>query len=119
MLTELMTFSSPENSVAMLVALSAATASSAEPDRTSRPFADFTSMSAPGNRVADRARQLVGVERHLDVDAADQLLVLVEQRDAGGAEIVAEHIEGFVGERIDVGDLGIADDDLVERAHWS
>ena len=48
MLTELMTFSSPENSVAIRVALSAATASWAEPDRTSRPFADFTSMSEPG-----------------------------------------------------------------------
>src|SRR5262249_557098 len=67
------------------------------------------------NRVADRARQPVSVERYLDIDAADQLLVLVEQRDAGRAEVIAQHIEGTVRERIDIGDLGIADDDLVER----
>ena len=37
------------------------------------------------------------------------------KRDARGAEIVAQHVEGVVRQRIDVGDFRIADDDLVER----
>ena len=78
-------------------------------------MADETLISAPRHAVADRRCQAVGVERHFDVDGADQLLVLVEQRDAGGAEIIAEHVEGVVGQRIDVGDFRVADDDLVER----
>ena len=101
--------------MAILFALSAATASSAEPDSTSAAVGRLHLDVGARNAVADRACQLVGIERHLDVDAADKLLVLVEQRDAGGAEIVAEHVEGAVGQRIDVGDLRIADDDLVER----
>ena len=115
MLTELMTFSSPENSVAILRRLVGSDGVLGRAGQHQPAVRRLHVDVGAGNGVADRACQLVGIERHLDVDAADQLLVLVEQRDAGGAEVVAEHVEGAVGERIDVGDLGIADDDLVER----
>ena len=48
MLTELITSSLPEKRVAILVAFSAATASSASPDSTTRPLAEPTLMLAPG-----------------------------------------------------------------------
>ena len=55
-----------------------------------------------------------GVVHHLDVEHADQLLALGIDRDARGAVLLAEDRERAVGQRIDVGDLRIADRDVDE-----
>ena len=55
------------------------------------------------------------VVRHLDVEHADQLLVLAVDRHPGGSELLAEDRQRMVGQRIDVGDVGIAHHDVDER----
>src|SRR5581483_10211175 len=71
-------------------------------------------------RAGEAARELVGQPRdvvgHLDVEDANQPLALGVDRDAGGADLLAEDRDGVVGERIDVGHLRIADGDVDEAA---
>ena len=55
--------------------------------------------------ATDLGRQQRGVVGHLDVEDADQLLALGIDRDARGADLLAEDRERVVGQRIDVGDL--------------
>ena len=64
--------------------------------------------------AADLGLQQRGVVDHLDVEHADQLLAFGIDRHAGGAVLLAEDRQRVVGQRIDVGDLGIADRDLDE-----
>ncbi len=64
------------------------------------------------------ARQLTGergdVVGNLDVEDADQLLALAVHRHPRGADLLAEDRDGLVGQRIDVGDLRIAHQDVDE-----
>ena len=75
-------------------------------------------------RMRETLRELAaeprGIVGHLDVEHADQLLGLAVNRDARGADLLAEHRERAIGEGDRVGDIGIADDHLGEalcRAH--
>ena len=72
----------------------------------------------PEPRVREAAAELGlqqrGVVDHLDVEHADQLLAFAIDRHARGAVLLAEDRERAVGQRIDVGDLGIADRELDE-----
>ena len=71
--------------------------------------------------MREAARELAGEPRgvvgHLDVEHADQLLALGIDRDARGADLLAEDRQRVVGQRIDVGDLRIADRDVDEAAY--
>ena len=66
--------------------------------------------------VAGEVRELHGQPRHvvghLDVENADDLLVLAVDRDPRGADLLAEDRQRMVGQRIDVGDVRIADHDV-------
>ena len=112
--TELIT--SAPNCLAMVIALSTVTA-------FGRAAAEHDAAVDRGDaeaRMREALRQLAaeprGVVGHLDVVHADQLLALAVDRDARGADLLAEDRERAVGERDRVGDLRIADDHLREAA---
>ena len=69
-------------------------------------------------RAGEAALELVGqpadVVIHLDVEDADQLLALGIDLHPGGADLLAENRQCVVGERINVGDVRIADHDVDE-----
>ena len=68
---------------------------------------------SPHGEIGGEPGRVVG---DLDLDDADELLRGVVDRDVGGADLLAEDIEGLVGERHHVGGLGIADDEIDEAA---
>ena len=55
-----------------------------------------------------------GVVSHLDVEHADQLLAFGIGRHARGSVLLAQDRERAIGQRIDIGHLGIADRELDE-----
>ena len=79
-----------------------------------RPLTAETRRLACGKRRRILMLQQRGVVHHLDVEHADQLLAFGIGRHAGGAVLLAEDRERAVGQRIDVGHLGIADRELDE-----
>ena len=70
---------------------------------------------SPHGEIGGEPGRVVG---DLDLDHADELLRGVVDRDVGGADLLAEDIDGLIGERHHVGCLGIADDEIDEAA-WS
>lgn len=52
----------------------------------------------------------VGVDRHIDVDDRDELLVIVEDGDVRRADFLALDVDHAVGDGQDVGDLRRTDD---------
>ena len=69
-------------------------------------------------RAGELALELIGqpadVVVHLDVEDADQLLALGIDLHAGGADLLAENRQRVIGQRIDVGNVRIADHDVDE-----
>jgi hypothetical protein len=69
-------------------------------------------------RTGEAALEFVGqpgdVVLHFDVEDADQLLAFGIDRHASGADLLAEDRQRMIGERINVGDLRIADHDVDE-----
>jgi hypothetical protein len=57
-----------------------------------------------------------GVVADLDVDDPDELLGAVIDRHVGGADLLAENVEGAIGQRHHVRDLDVADDEVDEAA---
>ncbi len=110
--TELM-ISGP-NWRAMVTALSRVAASGTSPDSMMRPLTEETCRCEPGKRRRELVAQPGDVVGHLDVEDADQLLALGIDRHARGADLLAEDRQRVVGQRIDVGDIRIADRDVDE-----
>ncbi len=96
---------------AIITALSRVTASgrgAAEHDAA----VDRRHLDAAAGEARDLRRQPRNVVGHFDVENADRLLVLAVDRDARGADLLAENRQRMIGERIDVGDIRIADRDI-------
>ena len=68
-----------------------------------------------GQQLEELGPQALDVVAHDQIDDRDQAAIAVGDREAGGAELLAEDVERVAGQRHDVGDLGIADRDLGER----
>ena len=62
----------------------------------------------------DLRGELRGVVGDLDVEHADEPLALAVKRDPGGADLLAEDRDRAVGQRVHVGNLGIAHDHIDE-----
>ena len=75
---------------------------------------DRGDLDAAVAEVADLGRQAGDVVGHLDVEDADLHLALAVERDPGGADLLAENGERAIGQRRDVGDVGIPDGDVGE-----
>ena len=72
-------------------------------------------MQARAGKLAlEFVSQSADVVVHLHVENANQLLALGIDLYAGGADLLAENRQRVIGQRIDVGDIRIADHDIDE-----
>ncbi len=103
------------NCRAICTALSSVTASgdlAAEHDAA----VDRGDPDAAAGCAGDFDRQPGNVIGHLDVEDADRLLVLVVDRDARSADLLAEDRDRMVGQRTGIGNIRIADRRCQQRS---
>ena len=115
-ITDTVLMTSGPNWRAIVTALSRVAASGTSPDSMMRPLTVEACKREPGKRRLSSLLQPRDVVGHFDVEDADQLLAFGIDRDARGADLLAEDRQRVIGERIDVGDFRVADHDVDEAA---
>ena len=112
--TSIALMTSEPNCLAIDTALSTVGPSGAVPRQHDAAVDRRHPQTGVGEAAADLGLQQRGVVHHLDVEHADQLLAFGIGGHPRRAVLLAEDRERAVGQRVDVGDLGIADGELDE-----
>ena len=90
---------SPARLLATCMARSAATASTAVPLNTTWPWTELTRTPWVPEPSANLLLHITGVERHFEIEHADEPRIAVEQRHVGRAGLLALDVDRAIAER--------------------